>query len=378
MPGQLLVVGLGTGHWTSLPYRNYRLLQQSGAVYVRSLFYPQVLGLQRRGIRFIQLMESGQKPNKEDPQAVVEYLLQQVQRQGQVVLAEPGKILTQQVVVQQLLIQAHSTGAKIRLYPVPAEAVYPLDPLVEVMNRLRGEGGCQWDREQNHQSLKRYLIEETYEVIEAIEEQNMNKLVDELGDLLLQIVFHARLASENDYFDLNGVIAQETTKMIRRHPHVFGELKVDSSEQVLLNWDKIKTEIEGKRDLMEMPGGLPALMQADKVQNRAARLGFDWDDPGGPREKIEEELKELDVAMSQGDQVAISDELGDVLFSIVNLARWLRIDAEDSLRQSVKRFGQRFTWMEQYAETQDFTLTSLTMAEMEELWQKAKLNTQNR
>ncbi|NLC38561.1 MAG: nucleoside triphosphate pyrophosphohydrolase, partial [Clostridia bacterium] len=252
---------------------------------------------------------------------------------------------------------------------------YPLDDLVQVMATLRSGEGCPWDREQTHESLKRYLIEETYEVLEAIELKDMHKLCEELGDLLLQIVFHGQIAAENGYFDLNDVIRLIVEKMIRRHPHVFADVKVDSAEEVLCNWEEIKAEEKRSHgdfsSLMDVPRGLPALLRAEKVQARASRVGFDWPEVNGAWEKAMEELEELRQVMAEGGREEVKEEYGDLLFALVNVSRFLQIDPEDSLSASVDKFIQRFRYLEKYAAKTGKPLQSMSLEEMDRIWEKA-------
>jgi tetrapyrrole methylase family protein/MazG family protein len=253
---------------------------------------------------------------------------------------------------------------------------FPLDPLVMVMERLRGEDGCPWDREQNHQTLKRYLLEETYEVLEAIDRQDMYNICEELGDLLLQIVFHTQIAMEGGHFDVNDVVGAITKKLIRRHPHVFGGVKVENSSDVIVNWAAIKKkEKEGQAEngLFDgIPGCLPALMKAQKIQARAARVGFDWPDYRGAYEKVYEELDEMRGAIESGSSVRKEDEMGDILFAAVNLSRLLRIDAEVALIKAAGRFLQRFQHMENMASLSGRNLSDCSLDEMDAWWEEGK------
>lgn len=258
---------------------------------------------------------------------------------------------------------------------VPAR--YPLDPLVNVMAALRGPGGCPWDKEQTHKLLRRYLIEECYEVIEAIDENDMHKLQEELGDLLLQVVFHARLAEEAGRFDINAVVSGIVEKMIRRHPHVFGEVKVGTSAEVLVNWQQIKrrekeTAGEEPTALGGVPRALPALLRAYKIQERAARVGFDWPDAGGAWEKVGEEARELKAAAAGGDTAAVAEELGDLLFAVVNVARFLKVEPELALAATTRKFEERFAFIEQTAAVTGRSVEELSLAEMDDLWEQAK------
>jgi tetrapyrrole methylase family protein/MazG family protein len=254
---------------------------------------------------------------------------------------------------------------------------YTLEPIVNVMEELRSEAGCPWDREQTHSSLKKYLIEEAYEVIEAIEEKNMYNLCDELGDLLLQIVFHAQIARENKHFNINDVVEAITTKMVRRHPHVFGQGMVQSSDEVLKNWEQIKKEEQEEREgekktLLRVPTGLPGLMKSQKLQQQAARVGFDWPDMTGVMAKIKEEWQELSEAIDSGDEEQINEEFGDVLFALVNLARFLKIDAEETLQQTCTKFILRFRMMEQEVGEKNLDLAELDLENLDYLWENAK------
>lgn len=256
------------------------------------------------------------------------------------------------------------------------ERNYSLDPLVKVMERLRSETGCPWDREQNHESLKPYLIEETYEVIEAIEQKNMYSLREELGDLLLQIVFHTELASEQGIFDINDVVAGIVAKMKHRHPHVFEKKEAISTEEVLDNWEEIKEQEKNRagneKTLLDVPRALPALLRARKIQSKAAKIGFDWPNITGAWSKIEEEYQELLEAIKEEDGKAIKDELGDLLFAIVNVARFLEVDPEEALGQTCDKFTGRFDLMESRAKTLGLELKDLTLDEMDELWEEIK------
>ncbi|MHB8172815.1 MAG: bifunctional methyltransferase/pyrophosphohydrolase YabN [Thermincolia bacterium] len=257
-------------------------------------------------------------------------------------------------------------------------AKYPLDPLVDVLGTLRGPEGCPWDKEQSHQTLKPYLIEEAYEVLEAIDEGNSLKICEELGDLLLQIVFHAQIARENEYFNINDVILEITEKMIRRHPHVFGQTQVQNSQDVTVNWEKIKVgerEAKGEyfRSILDgIPKSLPALLRAEKIQKRAAKAGFDWPDYRGALDKIHEELKETNEALAKGKVDEITEELGDLLFAVTNLCRHLNIDSETSLNSTNKKFIKRFQYIEEEVRRQGKTLEDLNLPELDDLWNRCK------
>lgn len=244
------------------------------------------------------------------------------------------------------------------------------------MKILRSENGCPWDREQNHESLKKYLIEETYEVLEVIDLNDKKRLCEELGDLLLQIVFHAQIASEDNEFDINDVITGICRKMVQRHTHVFGTDKADTAEEVLANWEEIKKKEKGMESqtevLKSVPSNLPALMRSYKVQQKASQVGFDWKDIDSVFEKVYEEINELRDVYKSKDVERINDELGDVLFSIVNLSRFLKVQPELALMGSVNKFIERFEFIEKEAAKSGRTLSEMSLDEMDELWNKAK------
>ncbi|MHB1043321.1 MAG: bifunctional methyltransferase/pyrophosphohydrolase YabN [Eubacteriales bacterium] len=257
------------------------------------------------------------------------------------------------------------------------ECAYPLDPLVGILARLRSENGCPWDREQTHSTLKRYLLEETYEVLEAITGGNMYKLCEELGDLLLQIVFHAQIAAENGHFDANGIIAGISEKLIRRHPHIYGTTTVKDSNDVRVKWEEIKArerKEEGvkKSFLAGVPMSLPALIRAARVQEKAAQAGFDWPDYHGALDKTKEEINELEAAVASGNQPAIENEAGDLLFSAVNLARLLGIEPEAALTGTTCKFLRRFAFVEQSARAAGRDILQCNLVELDAWWEEAK------
>lgn len=263
------------------------------------------------------------------------------------------------------------------LVPLPPMSTrHSFDDLVEIMARLRRS--CPWDREQTHRSLTPNLIEEAYEVVEAIEIENEVDLCEELGDLFLQIVFHAQLATERGKFSIADVIDGLSNKMVRRHPHVFGDTQVHDVAEVWQNWDALKSlEAAGQRresKLDGIPKALGALQRAQKMQVKAARVGFDWPTIDGVLAKLAEELAEFEQARRHGEIAEIIDELGDVLFSLVNVARTLAIDAEGALRAANEKFYRRFTHMERSAVRTGRTLSDLSIDEMEDLWKLAKMS----
>ena len=254
------------------------------------------------------------------------------------------------------------------------KSVNPLnefDEFVNIVKRLRKD--CPWDRIQTHLSLRRCLLEETYEVLEAIDEGNMQELKKELGDILLQEVFHSNIAEENKDFTLSEVIISETKKLIERHPHVFEDVQVKDSDEVKKNWERLKKK-EGRISIIDgIPEELPALLKAYRIQEKASKVGFDWKDEKPVFDKIIEEINELRNNIDTGKPVKeIEDEFGDVLFSIVNYSRFLKINPEDALRRTIKKFRKRFQKIEKYAEENNKVLDEMTLEEMDEIWNKAK------
>ena len=262
-------------------------------------------------------------------------------------------------------------------------AKHPLDPLVQVMATLRGPGGCPWDLEQDHHTLKKYLIEEAYEVLDAIDQGDDEALVEELGDVLLQVVFHSQIASEQGRFNVDDVIRAITQKLIKRHPHVFGDAQVHDAQAVLQQWEQLKAaerlEKQGKPGqaappslLDGIPRHLPALMRAADVQKRAAKVGFEWEDAAGAHEKIAEELQEVAEARASGDRQKLAEEWGDLFFALVNAARYDGIDPEEALRQATDKFESRFRYIEAEAARRQRSLDEMSLQEMDALWDEAK------
>ncbi|MBI9019721.1 MAG: nucleoside triphosphate pyrophosphohydrolase [Verrucomicrobia bacterium] len=248
--------------------------------------------------------------------------------------------------------------------------------LLEIMSRLRGPDGCPWDREQTIDSLKSNLIEETYEVIDAMESGDRSELKEELGDLLLQVVFQAQICDEEGAFTFDDVAGTIADKLVRRHPHVFGDVQADTSDQVIRNWEKIKkTEKGGEtpRSLVDgIPRHLPALSKAHLVQKRVAKVGFEWDEIGGVVAKLEEELAEVKEAMENKDAAAIREELGDLLFSTVNLSRYLGHESEELLNENIAKFSRRFQCLENRLHTEGRELENCSIDELEAVWQAVK------
>ncbi len=249
-----------------------------------------------------------------------------------------------------------------------------LEELIGVIRTLRSPGGCQWDREQTHNSLRPNMLEEAYEAVDAIDDNDMSHLKEELGDVLLQVILHSQIASEEGEFNLEDVAKGIKDKLIHRHPHVFGNVKVNSTDDILANWDKLKAE-EKKHRKSAMDGiskAQSALMSAQKISKKAVKTGFEWPDEASLYECIYSEFKEFKEAKAENDKEHMEEELGDILFAVVNLARWNKIDAEQALLKANKKFEKRFRKMEELAEK---PLQELSFEEFDELWKKAKAQT---
>ena len=253
------------------------------------------------------------------------------------------------------------------------------EELVHIMHRLRSPGGCPWDGEQTHDSIKPYLIEEAYEVVEAIDAHDDRELCTELGDLLLQIAFHAEMAAEAGRFTIIDVIRAISEKMVRRHPHVFGDVQVSGAAEVVRNWSRIKAaERQSSPDpsaLAGVPRAMPALLRAQRLGEKAAHAGFDWSDAGGALAKLAEELDELRTAVQRGDRAEAEAELGDLLFAATSMARHLHVSAEDALKGAADRFSRRFRLMEEALAIQQRDMSSTSAEELDVLWEAAKRRT---
>ena len=251
------------------------------------------------------------------------------------------------------------------------ENLSQFDTLVDIIARLRAPDGCPWDRKQTHSSLRENLLEECYEVLEALDEGDSGKLCGELGDLLMQVVFHAHLAAEAGEFELKDVISNINSKLIHRHPHIFGSLKVKDAEEVVINWEVLKREEReaGASMLASVPRQMPALAYSQEIQDRVARVGFDWEDIDGVIDKLVEEVREFKQAESQEQQAG---EFGDLLFTLANIARRLDIDLEAALREANQRFYRRFTYMEEVCRQRGVNIADLSFDEQNALWEEAK------
>ncbi|MCH4890678.1 nucleoside triphosphate pyrophosphohydrolase [Acidaminobacter sp. JC074] len=301
----------------------------------------------------------------------------------EVVVVRGAGIEGEEEIVRVPLYELDRVDCLDHLTSVYIEAIHPEDrekffmpDLVQVMKALRSPDGCPWDREQTHESLRRYIIEEAYEVVEAIDDEDLWGLEEELGDLLLQVVFHAEIAAENGYFNFNDVVTGIYEKMVRRHPHVFADIDVENSDEVLVNWEAIKNEEKSEKTVSDSISNIaksfPPILRAEKIQKKMAKVGFDWPDYTGALKKVREELHELDEAIKSGDLDHAGSELGDLLFAVVNVARILKLDPSDALVRTNNKVVKRFSYVESSLLDQGKSLEEESLEAMDELWEKSK------
>lgn len=254
---------------------------------------------------------------------------------------------------------------------------YDIYDLIDIMSVLRSENGCPWDREQNHRTLEKYLLEECYEVIDAVEQNSDEKMLEELGDVLLQVVFHSQIAKERKAFDFADVADSECRKMILRHPHIFGDENIKTSSGVLKRWDEIKKQEKGiishTDALKDVPRYMPALMRGYKVQEKAAKVGFDWDKVEDALSKVHEELDELKEVYKGNNKERVSEELGDLIFAVVNVARFLDVEPENAVHKTIEKFIKRFEYIEKAAAKKGHNMEDMSLADMDKLWNEAKM-----
>lgn len=254
---------------------------------------------------------------------------------------------------------------------------YDINDFLRLVTVLRSPGGCPWDRKQTHESIKKNFIEETYEVVEAINKADAEGLKEELGDVLLQVAMHSEMESEKGSFDFNDVVNDICKKLVVRHPHVFGDAAVQSSDEALQNWDQVKLKTKGMKKqgeaMIKVPREFPALMRAQKVQEKAAKAGFDWDDINGAVDKLHEEIDELETALAAGVGKEIEEEFGDVLFSCVNVSRFIGADSEEALTASTDKFIKRYLLVEKLAADEGLDMKTASIEELDKLWNKAKI-----
>ncbi len=254
---------------------------------------------------------------------------------------------------------------------------YDINDFLRLVTVLRSPGGCPWDRKQTHESIKKNFIEETYEVVEAINKADAEGLKEELGDVLLQVAMHSEMESEKGSFDFNEVVNDICKKLVVRHPHVFGDAAAQSSDEALQNWDQVKLKTKGMKKqgeaMIKVPREFPALMRAQKVQEKAAKAGFDWDDINGAVDKLHEEIDELETALAAGVGKDIEEEFGDVLFSCVNVSRFIGADSEEALTASTDKFIKRYLLVEKLAADEGLDMKTASIEELDKLWNKAKI-----
>lgn len=253
---------------------------------------------------------------------------------------------------------------------------YNFYDLVEIVRCLRAPGGCPWDIEQTHESIKKDFIEETYEVIEAINKKSVPMLREELGDVMMQVIFHSQIETEQGSFNIDDVTDEIAKKLIIRHPHVFGDVDVSGVDDVLTNWDAIKRQTKNQKSVSEsidsIPRELPALMRAQKIQSKAAKVGFDWSEVGGALDKLSEEIEELKQAIASGNEANTFEELGDLLFSAVNVSRFINCDSEEALTAASDKFSSRFSVVERLATQRGIDMKASSLEELDKLWDEAK------
>jgi tetrapyrrole methylase family protein/MazG family protein len=246
------------------------------------------------------------------------------------------------------------------------------EKLVNIMARLRGPDGCPWDREQTHDSLKQYMLEEVYEVLETIDMNDEKALQEELGDLMLQSVFHAQIAAENGQFTMNDVLTTINEKLIRRHPHVFGDSVIHTADEQKIHWERLKKH-EGKKSVLDgVPKHAPALLRAYRVQQKAATVGFDWEKSAQVWEKVHEEIDELHDAINRNNTQAVTEEFGDLLFALVNLSRFIKVQPEDALRKAVDKFIDRFQRLEDQFKKRNRNMKDASLEELDQVWEAVK------
>lgn len=254
---------------------------------------------------------------------------------------------------------------------------YDINDFLRLVTVLRSPGGCPWDRKQTHESIKKNFIEETYEAVEAINKADAEGLKEELGDVLLQVAMHSEMESEKGSFDFNDVVNDICKKLVVRHPHVFGDAAAQSSDEALQNWDQVKLKTKGMKKqgeaMIKVPREFPALMRAQKVQEKAAKAGFDWDDINGAVDKLHEEIDELETALAAGVGKDIEEEFGDVLFSCVNVSRFIGADSEEALTASTDKFIKRYLLVEKLAADEGLGMKTASIEELDKLWNKAKI-----
>ena len=335
------------------------------------IFFLRNLGLPDEECRSIQLFELDRQPNIDHLTSVY---VAPMADDVELLSFGPDEDDDDKFVITNSYDYCKGTGEEEEFDETASLEDFDIQPLADVIKTLREPGGCPWDIEQTHASIRSNMIEEVYEYLEAVDAEDYDGMREELGDVLMQVVFHARMAEEAGHFDLQDIIDEVVDKLIRRHPHVFGDTHVDGSDEVLVNWEAIKKQEKSERKcvLDGVTQGLPALLRAYKVQCKAAKVGFDWNNAEDVWAKVEEELGELREAIAVGDKAAAEAELGDVFFAIVNYARFYKIEPEVALNGTNNRFTSRFNHVEQCVLASGKEWKDFTLAELDEFWNEAK------
>jgi MazG family protein len=376
----LVMVGLASVDPLSLPLGLYeRMREPATRLIARVPGHPVYEWLAARGVAVECPFPTVPYPVTERFEPIVDCVLGAA-RSGPTLYLTPGHPVFAENPSLSLYTASHAEGIldEVVLVGASGASVFETyESLVAVMARLRDPvTGCPWDREQTLSTLRRYVVEEAYEVVEAIDSGNPDKQAEELGDLLLQVVFHAQLAREAGTFDNAAIIGHVVRKLVRRHPHVFGDTSVENADEVLANWEQIKRGEKGYEDrtsiLDGIPKDLPALMRALEVSKRVVKVGFEWPTIQEVLDKVEEEIAELRAELRRGDTARAGSELGDLLFTLVNVARQLKVDPELALREMTFRFSDRFRRIEAHAAERGVALADLDLSEMESIWQQAK------
>lgn len=377
----ITVVGLGPGHFGLLTIETWDLLRTGRPLYVQTENHPVVSELVKQGIAITQFDKMADSAlNLETMyEAMAAQIVAKAAEGENLIFAVPGNPAVDQQITKIIMQMAADRRIDVTILAAMGfqeRKPVSLDPLTDVMARLRSPGGCMWDLEQTHSTLRRYMVEEVYEVLEAIDNRDSAALCEELGDLLLQIVFHARIAEEGGQFSIQDVIDEVTAKMVRRHPHVFGEVLVRNADEVLTNWDEIKKREKShtRRTVLDgVPQGLPSLMRAYKLQMKAAKVGFDWDNINDVWGKLQEEWDELKQAVASGDDKAVAEEMGDLLFAAVNLARFLKVEPETVLNLTNNKFINRFRYVEARVVESGQGWETFTLKDLDKFWQDVKI-----
>ena len=354
------IVGLGYGSIDDLTFKTFKTLKEAKNVFINNLEYPIVNSLKEEGIVF------------RDYKELIVNIEKYSELDENVVYAVWGNAFDNDEVV----ISCKEKGIKYNYVKENSKGKKDINDLIEIIEVLRGENGCPWDKEQTHDSIKKCIIEESYEVFDAIDNNDIKAIVEELGDVLFQVLFHASLGREEGKFTLLDITDGISNKMIYRHPHVFGDASVNNTEEVLVNWDELKKNEKNFESLSDELTGvakaLPALIRAKKIQKKAKKVGFDWDDVSGAFDKVKEELNEVMDVYKEGKVSRIKEEIGDLLFSCVNVSRFLDVDPEEALNLTTDKFINRFSYIEKRAKELNRNLEEMSLEDMDKLWDEAK------